>query len=142
MNCHPMGVEQREPTFFPHVMLSRNTWYLLSSAERQLLRRQCQQSGKCVRCFHASLQRRAGKPGSASRNDRPGNGNDSGTPNNRTYPMSWLDCCRMLMQSRATARPITTPASRPDLRRSSFTEPQRTEPWTREAPQRWTRGAC
>ncbi|KAK3072619.1 hypothetical protein LTR53_006483 [Teratosphaeriaceae sp. CCFEE 6253] len=52
-------------------MLSRGSLSTLSSAERQLLRQQWRQSGKCVRCFHNSIRQRAGE------------GNDNGTPYNK-----------------------------------------------------------
>jgi len=58
-------------------MLSRSSLTALSSAERQLLHRQWQQSGQCIRCFHASIRKRA--------NESNGNGNDLGTPYNSTF---------------------------------------------------------
>ncbi|KAK3623468.1 hypothetical protein LTR56_021558 [Elasticomyces elasticus] len=60
-------------------MYSRQIIKALSSAEKQLLHQQWQRSGKCIRCFHATVRRRAEdeNPGQQS------NGNDEGTPYNK-----------------------------------------------------------
>ncbi|KAK4550132.1 hypothetical protein LTR36_003099 [Oleoguttula mirabilis] len=67
-------------------MLSKRSLTSLSSAERQLLRQQWLGSGKCARCFHASMRRKAEEgvlDGSGQRNESAEQGNDGGTPYNK-----------------------------------------------------------
>ncbi|EMC95077.1 hypothetical protein BAUCODRAFT_149103 [Baudoinia panamericana UAMH 10762] len=64
-------------------MASRNVVLTFASAEGQLLRRQWQGSGQCLRCFHASLRKRADDGGSGQHNKRDSDSNDQGTPYNQ-----------------------------------------------------------
>ncbi|KAK4565348.1 hypothetical protein LTR86_003965 [Recurvomyces mirabilis] len=63
-------------------MSSKTVLLSLSSTQRQLVRRQWQQSGQCIRCFHASIRRRAEDP-PGQQDQRYNSNNDKRTPYNQ-----------------------------------------------------------
>ncbi|KAK1091304.1 hypothetical protein LTR48_006578 [Friedmanniomyces endolithicus] len=109
-------------------MISRNSLTVLTSAERQLLHRQWQQSGQCIRCFHATIRgRAAGGPGNhGQRQDRTQTpSSDKGTPYNKPQrgPTRHQRSAQISQEVRALNRDVSSAApSRPQNNSAAFTD--------------------
>ncbi|KAK0947638.1 hypothetical protein LTR29_000895 [Friedmanniomyces endolithicus] len=109
-------------------MISRNSLTALASADRQLLHRQWQQSGQCVRCFHATIRRRAasGPRDEGQRQDRTQTkSKDGSTPYNKpkSGPTRHQRSAQISQEVRALNRDVSSAgSSRPQNNSAALTD--------------------